>query len=53
MNKGKILGWEISVGFYPGVLAGFRTYDSEDRENHVLYIPFVDVCVTIHREVND
>ena len=53
MKKGKILGWEASIGFYPGILVGFRTYDEGGVENHVLYLPFVDACVTIHREVND
>ena len=40
-------GWEISLGFYPGILVGFRSYDQEDDTNHVLYLPFVDLCVTI------
>ena len=30
--------WELSFGFYPGILIGFRTYNEEDRNNHVLYI---------------
>ena len=30
--------WEISFGFYPGILFGFRTYNEVDRSNHVLYI---------------
>jgi len=38
--------WELSFGFYPGILIGFRTYNEEDRNNHVLYMPFVDVCLT-------
>lgn len=40
-------GWEISVGFYPGILLGFRSYEQEGRNNHVLYFPFLDVCLTI------
>lgn len=40
-------GWEISVGFYPGILLGFRSYEQEDRNNHVLYVPFMDLCLTI------
>lgn len=51
--------WEISFGTYPGILLGFRTYQEEDEvkwddepavmteRNHVLYIPFVDMCVRI------
>ena len=48
-----ILGWEISLGLYPGVLLGFRSYIDKGVENHVLYIPFIDVCLTIEREVNE
>ena len=42
--------WEFSIGFYPGILIGFRTYNEEDRNNHVLYIPLVDVCLTIFND---
>ena len=49
----KILGWEVSVGFYPGILLGFRSYiDNGDKVNHVLYIPFMDICLTFHMESN-
>ena len=41
--------WEISFGFYPGFLIGFRSYEEQNRINHVLYIPFVDVCLTINK----
>ena len=40
--------WELSFGFYPGILTGFRTYREEKKSNQVLYIPFVDVCLTVH-----
>ena len=42
--------WELSFGFYPGILIGFRTYNEEDRNNHVLYMPFVDVCLTMFND---
>tara|TARA_R100001463_G_scaffold59922_1_gene112224 strand:- start:178 stop:315 length:138 start_codon:yes stop_codon:yes gene_type:complete len=42
--------FEISFGFYPGVLFGFRTYREELRTNHVLYIPFADVCMTVYHD---
>jgi hypothetical protein len=45
----KKINWELSFGFYPGILLGLRTYDEGDKSNHVLYIPFVDVCLTITR----
>ena len=38
--------WSLSFGFYPGILIGFRTYNEEDRDNHVLYMPLVDICLT-------
>ena len=44
----KRINWEFSIGFYPGLLLGFRTYDEGDKTNHVLYIPLVDACLTIH-----
>tara|TARA_R110002074_G_scaffold9966_2_gene38691 strand:- start:368 stop:523 length:156 start_codon:yes stop_codon:yes gene_type:complete len=48
-----ITGWEISLGLYPGVLFGFRSYIDHGIENHVLYIPFIDVCLSIQKEVNE
>lgn len=41
--------WEISIGFYPGILLGVRTYEYPHKEykDHVLYFPFVDICLTI------
>jgi len=41
--------WEFSLGFYPGILIGFRSYQQNDRNNHVLYLPFVDMCITIFK----
>ena len=45
--------WELSLGFYPGILLGFRSYDQDDRSNHVLYIPFVDVCLTMLKDTDE
>ena len=42
--------WELTVGFYPGIIVGFRSYEQDDRNNHVLYIPFIDICLTILKE---
>ena len=41
--------WSLSFGFYPGIMIGFRTYNEVDRDNHVLYTPLVDVCLTIKK----
>jgi hypothetical protein len=43
-------GWEISFGFYPGIIVGFRSYDQDDRVNHVFYLPFMDMCLTILKD---
>ncbi len=39
--------WEFSIGYYPGVLFGMRTYPAEDVNIHVLYIPFVDFVLRV------
>ena len=41
------MNWEFSVGFYPGILLGFRSYTERNKDNHVLYVPFMDFCFTI------
>ena len=54
MNKKKAVnqeeresGWEISVGIYPGILFGIRTYEYDNSKLHVLYIPFIDFALEI------
>ena len=42
--------WELSFGFYPGIMVGFRSYKEIEKTNHVVYIPFVDFCVTFWHE---
>ena len=37
------------TGFYPGVLIGARTYPEPDQTTHVLYLPFVDLALTIFK----
>ena len=44
------MSWEFSMGFYPGVLLGLRTYKERNKDNHVVYLPFVDFCLTIFRK---
>ena len=43
------MNWEFSVGFYPGMLLGFRSYTERNKNNHVMYLPFVDFCLTTFR----
>ena len=42
--------WELSFGVYPGIMIGFRSYKEIEKTNHVLYIPFVDACLTIFND---
>ena len=42
-------GWAISLGFYPGVLIGMRSYYQKDMTSHVLYMPFFDIAFQIAR----
>jgi len=42
--------WELSIGLYPGVLLGIRSYPEQDYVQHVLYLPFVDICLEIDRQ---
>jgi len=41
--------WELSLGLYPGILLGIRTYVEEDSILYVLYLPFVDVALEIFK----
>jgi hypothetical protein len=43
----KIEFWEFALGFYPGVLFGYRCYVEEYSEEHVFYIPFFDFSLKI------
>jgi hypothetical protein len=45
-----IIAWELNIGFYPGILIGFRSYPNTGNgvENHVLYL-----CLTLEKEIND
>tara|TARA_R110002050_G_scaffold190307_1_gene324943 strand:+ start:671 stop:814 length:144 start_codon:yes stop_codon:yes gene_type:complete len=41
--------WSLSVGTYPGVLLGARTYDEPTQTTHVLYIPFIDIALEVFK----
>ena len=43
MDKEK-WNWSLSIGFYPGILFGARTYEEQDRLTYVFYLPFVDIA---------
>ena len=42
--------WDLSFGLYPGILIGFRTYNEVEKTNHVLYIPLIDICLTVYND---
>ena len=42
--------WELSFGTFPGLLFGLRTYIEESKNNHVLYLGFLDVCLTTFKK---
>jgi hypothetical protein len=41
--------WELSIGAFPGILFGMRTYQEKSGDNHVLYLGFLDICLTIYK----
>jgi uncharacterized membrane protein len=44
------MNWEFSVGLYPGMLFGMRTYVEKKQNNYVIYLPFVDFCLTMYNK---
>jgi hypothetical protein len=41
--------WSLSIGFYPGVLLGFRSYEEKEFTTHVLYLQFIDLALEVYR----
>jgi len=48
MDKEIKKNWTLSVGFYPGIVFGIRTYEEPDQTAYVFYMPFVDVSLEIY-----
>ena len=44
--------YRVSIGLYPGILIGIRTYEPEDVVQHVLYLPFIDIAFEYIKEEN-
>ena len=44
------MGCELSLGLYPGIVVGLRSYINKTSTDHVLYIPFVELCLTIYKD---
>lgn len=43
------MNWELSIGTYPGILLGARTYLQEETTDYVLYVPFIDICLSVFK----
>jgi hypothetical protein len=41
-------GWELSIGLYPGVLIGARSYPEKNFTDHVIYLPFIELTLSIY-----
>ena len=35
--------WDLSFGFYPGIMLGFRTYNEAKKNKKEAYVPFIDI----------
>ena len=44
--------WEISLGIFPGIVFGIRTYEYDHQEyaDHVIYFGCFDICLTIFED---
>jgi len=42
--------WWLSVGLYPGIVIGIRSYDQPLTVIHVLYLPFIDIALEIEKK---
>jgi len=49
MEENNKKGWMIELGLYPGILLGVRTYVEEHYTIYVIYLPFVDIAITIEK----
>ena len=45
--------WALSIGLYPGIVLGFRSYEQEDRTTHVAYIPFIDLALEVYHNIEE
>jgi len=47
-KENKVKSFSVEIGFYPGILLGARTYEEPEQTAYVLYIPFIDLAVTVY-----
>jgi len=41
--------WSISLGTYPGILFGVRTYNGDTHSQTVFYLPFIDIAIEFEK----
>ena len=41
--------WSLSIGTYPGILFGMRTYTEDTQTTHVFYLPFIDLALEVYK----
>ncbi len=41
--------WSLSLGTYPGILLGMRTYHDYELTTHVFYLPFIDLALEVYK----
>ena len=49
-TKGKAdKDWSLSLGTYPGILFGMRTYHGDTHSQTVFYLPFIDIAIEFEK----
>jgi hypothetical protein len=46
MKESRYTNWDLELGMFSGLLFGFRTYNYGDEKAYVLYLGFIDLCLT-------
>ena len=41
--------WSLSIGTYPGLLVGMRSYEEEEQTTHVIYLPLIDIALEVYK----
>jgi hypothetical protein len=41
--------WSLSLGTYPGILFGMRTYHGDTHSQTVFYLPFIDIAYEVEK----
>ena len=41
--------WSLSIGTYPGILFGIRSYNEERQTTHVFYLPLIDIALEVYK----